>query len=285
MPQFNAKLKNKSHVKIFSSNEELRSIDFYTIPNIDNEVEYNCITHQASEHDERLFVTLSDTQTNEMMWEYQRNITASGEINTISRAHYNDIDVLYLANNNEYIFTKIWKSYLVRATTILWYWDLWPEIKQQEAWIEFDGQVDVYFNNETKKLYFKNFTKAKSIFKWLISFYRIANSSEVNSFLDNWFFDIGPDFQKAKIWENILKNIAQIIDTSQINFSDNTIRHQYNLYAREFECEIDITTDGKFKIQKNANLTSIVKLLQWRYYKDYINPTKKMEAINTKPLS
>lgn len=283
MKRFNAKLKNDTHVKIFSSDSELEKINFYSIPNIENEVEYNFNT--KLENDEWFFVNLSSEQISSMIDEYKTSITWSWELNKITKDNYDDIEVCYLVEDNKIIFTKIIKSYFVRSTKFLWFSDLWPEIIEQQNSITFNWQVDVYFDG-TNKLYFKSYTRAKSIFDWLSDFYRTASQEEVNTFLEKDFFVIKDNFDKSKLWDRLHKNIAKIIDDNNINFTDLEVRTKYNNYATTFLWEnIQINQEWKFEIEKNKDLTNVVKLLQWHYYLDYIDPEKKMETNFSKPLN
>ncbi|MDD5770168.1 MAG: hypothetical protein PHE25_04305 [Candidatus Gracilibacteria bacterium] len=283
MKRFNAKLKNDTHVKIFSSDSELEKINFYSIPNIENEVEYNFNT--KLENDEWFFVNLSSEQISSMIDEYKTSITGSGELNKITKDNYDDIEVCYLVEDNKIIFTKIIKSYFVRSTKFLGFSDLGPEIIEQQNSITFNGQVDVYFDG-TNKLYFKSYTRAKSIFDGLSDFYRTASQEEVNTFLEKDFFVIKDNFDKSKLGDRLHKNIAKIIDDNNINFTDLEVRTKYNNYATTFLGEnIQINQEGKFEIEKNKDLTNVVKLLQGHYYLDYIDPEKKMETNFSKPLN
>ncbi len=280
MKRFNAKLKDNTHVKIFSSEQDLEKINFYSTPNIDEEkgIDYKNNFTVKLEKDERFFVNLNQEQINEMIEEYKNSITWSWELNNIIKDDYDNIDTWYLIDDNKLIFTKIIKSYFIKSTKILWFWDYWPEIIEQENYITFNGQVDVYFDG-IDKLYFKSYARAKSIFNWLSEFYRSANQEEVNTFLENNFFEVKDNFNKEKLGDRLLKNIAEIVDKRNINFSDPIVRTQYNNYANTFLwTSVKISQEWKFEIEKNNDLTNVVKLLQGHYYLDYMDPTKKMET-------
>lgn len=168
-------------------------------------------------------------------------------------------------------------------------WDWWPKIEENIDFVYLPKwKVDLYFDWKGK-IFFKNFGEVKNIFSDFADLYREASKEEIKNFLEdleeNDFIDVWEKFDEEKVWERNMKKIALIIDEKKIDFSDKVTRKKFNDYSQTFLWEeLNITSDGKFKIDKQKDLTNLLKLLQWHYFLDYLDNTKKMEATSSKQI-
>lgn len=242
--------------------------------------------------DEWFFVEFNDEDREKMIDRYRWVISDSVDMNSINAADYNLLDSMFLIEekaidwsdetNINIIFNRVFWRFSISTRTFLEFENN-PTIKKQNSVVDFNGHVDAYWDDSSNKLYFTNYKIIKGIFPWIEKFYRTATQEEVDDFLWNDFFEVEETFKKDKLWERLQKNIADIIDNSGIDFSNTTVRTQYNTYASEFLWDwVEFNEDWKFKIWKNKDLTNVVKVLRGCYYLDYLDPSKKMETNNPK---
>lgn len=284
MKKFCAKLKNNQHVKIFIDENYINNnLWFYNFPNINNPIAYN--PDITVEEDEIFFVELTDEQKNEMLSDFLLMVNNSWEFNIIVKDDYENIDIIYLVTDeSKIIFTKIIKSYYVRNTKILDFdTNLWPQIKEQANTVSISWFPELYFD-WINKLYFKNYWRAKTIFRWLSDFYKLATAQEKNDFLSSDFFMTDKNIQTFSIWERNLRKISYLIEERNIDLSNNELRQKYLDYARQYiELDIKITTDWKLKFDNNKDVSNILNLLEEHFYttpitceKREINSSKKI---------
>lgn len=281
MKKFVAKLKNNEHIIIFDTPEDIAKLDFYNIPNIHIEKEFN--PDISLEQDEWFFVLLNETKKNEMIKEYFECVDNSVELNKITKDNYQNIESCYLIDDNKIIFTKITKGYLVRDTKFLYFSNLWAEVHEQKDSISFSWIVDAYYD-WVDKIYFKNYSKVKSLFKWFEDYYKQATNEQKDEFLNNDFFISDKDISDIKVWDRNLRKIAYLIEEKKIDLSDKKLRDKYLDYAKEYwELDIRITTDWKLEFDTNKDITNILNLLEEHFYttpitweKREINSSKKI---------
>jgi len=232
------------------------------------------------DNDEIFYIELDDNDIIEMIDPFLKVIKSTWDFNPIIENEYKKIISLCFIEKKENLynifFSRVYPRNYIMKKTLLWFWDNWPIISEENNKIDFSSLSDAFWDSKNKKLFFKKYETIKPIFKWIEKFYRSASEEEIDNFLEKDFFSINDDFDKKKMWERLYKNIADIIDNRDIDFSNIETRTQYNKYAKEFLWDnVSINDDWKFEIKKNKDLTNIVKLLQWHYYLDYITEEKK----------
>lgn len=232
------------------------------------------------DNDEIFYIELDDNDIIEMIDPFLKVIKSTWDFNLIIENEYKKIISLCFIEKKENLynifFSRVYPRNYIMKKTLLWFWDNWPIISEENNKIDFSSLSDAFWDSKNKKLFFKKYETIKPIFKWIEKFYRSASEEEIDNFLEKDFFSINDDFDKKKMWERLYKNIADIIDNRDIDFSNIETRTQYNKYAKEFLWDnVSINDDWKFEIKKNKDLTNIVKLLQWHYYLDYITEEKK----------
>ncbi len=90
-------------------------------------------------------------------------------------------------------------------------------------------------------------------------------------------------FNKSKLGERALHNIAIILDSKEIDFSDVDVRKSYITYANEFKAFDVSIENGQFKVEKASDLTKIMSVLQERLYVAPITKEKRV-ASSTSPI-
>lgn len=294
MKVLNAKIKygkNIRDVLVFDDAENLEKIKDFNFPNIDDNSTVKYDWNISIESDEWFYIVLEGKYI-ERISNTIEIAKSTASISKIQKWEYNKIFCFYLVdtNNNQAIFTYVSPSYLFKKKGVLLsIWDWWPKIEENIDFVYLPKwKVDLYFDWKGK-IFFKNFGEVKNIFSDFADLYREASKEEIKNFLEdleeNDFIDVWEKFDEEKVWERNMKKIALIIDEKKIDFSDKVTRKKFNDYSQTFLWEeLNITSDGKFKIDKQKDLTNLLKLLQWHYFLDYLDNTKKMEATSSKQI-
>lgn len=283
MKKFVGRLKDGNSVLIFSeSNKNLMLIENgFDFPVINTNVEKKFQPDYKLADDEWFYVVLN--ADDKALMAYIPTVESTADINNIIRNQYKDLAVLYLANKDsdgkiKIIFNRIFNKFYITSKIFLKFIDSGEAIvTTEENVVEFNSNVDAYWDGNSSKLYFKNYLTIKPLFKGIDKFYRSATSEEVDSFVKSDFFKVEDTFKSEDLGERALRHIAGFIDDKSINFNDLAVRKNYNEYAKIFsESGFSIAEDGKFILAKASDLTHVINLLQERYYTTQITNEKRV---------
>jgi hypothetical protein len=285
MKKFAGRLKNGNDVLIFSElNKNLDLIENgFNFPAIDTNAERKFQPDYKLDDDEWFYVDINADDKAMMMAPYLPAVESTVDANNIISSQYKELAVLYLASKDsngkiKIIFNRIFDKFYITSKVFLKFIDSGEAaVTTEENIVEFNSNVDAYWDDATSKLYFKSYSTIKPLFKWIEKFYRSATSEEVDSFITSGFFKVEKSFKSENLGERALKHIAGIIDEKSIDFSDLAVRKKYNEYAKGYsESGFSINEDGKFILTKVSDLTHVINLLQERYYTSQITNEKRV---------
>lgn len=285
MKKFVGRLKDGNSVLIFSeSNRNLALIENgFSFPVIDTNAEKKFQPDYKLAEDEWFYVEINAEDKALMMAPYLPTVDSTADVNNIVSSQYKELAVLYLASKDsvgkaKIIFNRIFNKFYITSKIFLKFIDSGEAaVSTEENVVEFNSNVDAYWDDVTSKLYFKSYSTIKPLFKGIDKFYRSATSEEVASFVNSDFFKVEESFKSEKLGERALKHIAGIIDEKSIDLSDVAVRKKYSEYAKSYsESGFSIAEDGKFILTKVSDLTHVINLLQERYYTSQITNEKRV---------
>jgi len=287
--QFVGRMKDHSSVILFQgSSDDLKLITKeFKFPEIEESKEVEFKTDYILHPDEWFFIELNEGEKKEMIDSYLTIIDSSADHNEIKPEQYKELLTLYLScdknGSKSIIFNRIFDRYCIQSKTFINIDVTGPQVRNEVNSIEFNYSVDAFWDDTKNRLYFRKYSIIKPLFSGIERYYRSASKQEVEEFLTNDFFTVSEEFNLKKLGERALHNIAAIIDSEEINFSDSDVRESYIEYANDFEAFDVHIENGKFKVEKPTDLTKILSVLQERLY---ISPVTKQKRVasSTSPI-
>jgi len=156
------------------------------------------------DNDEIFYIELDDNDIIEMIDPFLKVIKSTWDFNPIIENEYKKIISLCFIEKKENLynifFSRVYPRNYIMKKTLLWFWDNWPIISEENNKIDFSSLSDAFWDSKNKKLFFKKYETIKPIFKWIEKFYRSASEEEIDNFLEKDFFSINDDFDKKKMW-------------------------------------------------------------------------------------
>lgn len=281
---FIGRMKDGSSAIFFgNSDRDLGTIsNMFKFPKIKDYQEKKYQIDYALDNDELFFISLNEDERKEMIDGYLLVASSSADCNKVTPDQYNELLTLYLIRENDkvrdIIFNRIFDRFCIQSKTIINIDISGPKVKSETNSIEFNHSVDAFWDGVKNKLYFKKYSTIKPLFPGIEKYYRSATKEEVESFLENNFFLVSEAFNKSKLGERALHNIAIILDSKEIDFSDEEVRKSYITYANDFKAfDVSIEND-QFKVEKASDLTKILTVLQERLYVSPITKEKRVAS-------
>jgi len=277
------------------SDSSLKTIsEMFEFPKIEDCQEREFQIDYALGNDEWFFISLNEDERKEMIDDYLLVASSSADCNKVTPDQYNKLLTLYLIHEKDnvddeknkirdIIFNRIFDRFYIKSKTFINVDISGPKIKTETNFVEFNHSVDAFWNSVKNKLYFKKYIQIKPLFLGIEKYYRSATKEEVESFLENDFFLVSAAFNKSKLGERALHNIAIVLDSKEIDFSDVDVRKSYITYANEFKAFGVSIENGQFKVEKASDLTKILSVLQEHLYVTPITKEKRV-ASSTSPI-
>lgn len=290
MRKFLAHLKDWRNVTVFDNAASLSGVAFYQMPNVTSSIEF--VPDILLEWDSWYYVTLNETQIQEMLWPYINNTSGATSTSTINDQNYDEVAALFLIENNaantnppKMIVSKVtaWKILQPRKVIVLSVW--WAEIVEREKAISFDGYIDAYYD-WANKLFFKRFSGIKSLFKNIEVFYKKATEEQKMEFLNNDFFTTTKNRDRFNVWDRNMRRIALVMDqlsAKWIDLSAQSTRDTYVQYANKYRTSWKITiniTDWKLEFSTNEDLWEILDVLEENLYTTEITGEPRVSHVN-----
>ena len=286
---FIGRMKDGSSAIFFgNSDSNLEKIsNMFKFPKIEYYQEKKYQIDYALDNDEWFFISLNEDERKEMIDGYLLVASSSADCNKVTPDQYNELLTLYLIREKDkvrdIIFNRIFDRFCIQSKTIINIDISGPKVYSETNSIEFNHSVDAFWDSIKNKLYFKKYSTIKPLFSGIEKYYRSATKEEVESFLENNFFLVSEVFNKSKIGERALHNIAIILDSKEIDFSDKEVLKSYITYANDFKAfDVSIEND-QFKVEKASDLTKILTVLQERLYVSPVTKEKRV-ASSTSPV-
>lgn len=286
---FIGRMKDGSSAIFFGdSDSSLKTISkMFKFPKIEDYQEKEFQIDYALGNDEWFFISLNEDERKEMIDGYLLVVSSSADYNKATPNQYNKLLTLYLIHGKDkvrdIIFNRIFNRFCIKSKTFINMDISGPKINTETNSVEFNHSVDAFWDGIKNKLYFKKYSTIKPLFPGIEKYYRSATKEEVESFLENDFFLVSAAFNKSKLGERALHNIAIILDSKEIDFSDVDVRKSYITYANEFKAFDVSIENGQFKVEEASDLTKILSVLQERLYVAPITKEKRV-ASSTSPI-
>lgn len=268
MKKFCAKLlwSIDSHVLILEGMASIRSLGDYDIPDISHCHEFD--PDISCSPDEWYYVTLNLEQKDRMLEWYFTCVHNSITLNPITIDSFKKVMWFYLVNpeNSSILFTRVTPGLILQEEKFIRFIPTWGiEMQNERNIIRFTWNVDAYFD-WNDKIYFKNYSKVKSFFRWFEVFYKEATEEERNWFLRNDFLKTSiADFSSINLGTRSLRKIAYI-NSLWIDFTNSEVKDQYINYANQYPELWILVEDNKLVFNNEEEIDNILNLLEENCY-------------------
>lgn len=271
------------HRVLASDEESVKQFYFYTIPNIHEGVKFN--PDRKLEQSQWYYVELTSDHIAKMIDPYTDNEKASADLSNTVQADYEVVEVVYRVYGKAAIFTKITNSYRVTNKRFMKFLDL-EQVKVVEEGhsIEFSGEVHAYYDGRGK-LYFRDFSKVRSMFPGIDDFYREATREEKQRFLDNEVFNV-TELEAEHIGQLDSKRIALVLEDENIKFELDATRQKIIDSAKHYAEEkgIEITDNNQIVLASPQDLKKALNIILSKYYISEITG-QKMESYGSAAMA
>ncbi len=178
---------------------------------------------------------------------------------------YPDITWLITKQGESYYFQKVLPSSRIEHRTILMFAVGNPRIKEMSNSVEVRrGFPDIIYDSHADRLLFKDFSRAKVIYKDLINLYREATDEEIRVFLSSREgTTISISINKISIRNR--KEIARLGDKISTLSSEAKAALITYIDTHLTEAGLNKDEDGKIIIAKPKDLSSYLALLDQRF--------------------
>lgn len=132
---------------------------------------------------------------------------------------------------------------------------------------------DAIYNKADDKLFFRDLSKIKIMFKDIEVLYRTATDSEVTEFFTSELVKFGNNYEVSKVGNLNRKRIAQFMD--KYDSYDDDEKSEINNYIEEYLPELNIE-NGKFVINDEVELKNVLFGIDQRFYTTPIKPEKRI---------
>lgn len=273
--------KTGEHRVVFTSEDQMRLIKGFDVPDIDMEraIEFN--PERKLESDEWFYIDLDDEHIADMIMPYIEAGASTADLNIVSSDDYTRIEVVYkiisptVENEKSLIiFQKITNGSQIANKRFLCFSSHEPVLVQQRDSIEFTNRQDAFFDGHSR-LFFKNFSSIRSFLPGIDDYYRLATDDEIISLKEAAPVSFLGEF---KIGIRNRKRLAAIMNDGNIDLKSPSFQNKLRNYASRYsECGLVLGDDDKFKIQNDRELGAFLSLASGRYYTSETTD-EKMEA-------
>lgn len=194
-----------------------------------------------------------------------RNFDAA-DLESLSNEQFNSqsIDFIAYYHNRKYFIQKFTKGNYVKKKGFSWRGEA-VEYFEDEGLVLLSPEPNCIYDTQTKNVYFKDITKAYSVFGALKLDYRTATDAETRQMLG---FDLvkAVNFSVEDVGVSNRKRITSILAKYQ-NY-DRAKKNTLHQYIREKvgnNLEFD-ANDGKFVIKNDTDLKLLLYGIQQRFY-------------------
>lgn len=268
----------RSEHRILMQGNELRNIDFYSVPNIVEAIRFN--PERKPDPGQWCYIEMDDVHKDSMLGRYVAAEASTGDLNPATKNDYQDIDAVFriFSADGRIIFTKITNSYKVENKIFLRFYDEQrAKVVTQEHEIAFSGKPDAYYDGSVR-LYFKDYPTIRELFPGIEDYFRQATQDEVDRFFASDLLDVDESVKSAKIGQRHSHRIASILDDENIDMISNQGKVKILSYAENYpESQVRYSETGKLLIAEKKDLGRVLDLLGSKYYTSEVTG-KKMAA-------
>ena len=184
------------------------------------------------------------------------------DLNQITAPKFDKIKYFCFLQGNFRIFQKAFPAQFIQRKWLTISDE--PVLKTGEKIVILNDFVDAVYDQQLDRLYFKDVSRIKPIFKNIETIYREATQAEVNAFLQQDFISLTNGYGSQAVKTPNRKRIAMAMDT--LNGFDPDDRTQIFSYIQQYCTDIPVINNTSFQIGDEEQLKKILWGIEERYY-------------------
>jgi hypothetical protein len=220
---------------------------------------------------------------------YFNTLDSTAEISTLTKDHLDKIELLIYGKktSNKYKLNiqAITPKYFIKSKNYLKVINSHIEYKHEKDVLEFKDQIDIFIDENEKKIYFKHFANLKKIDNSFIELYQEASDEEQETFIEevNSHENFEIDSSKLKLQTTNLKKLKYALDNGMVS-EVLSKKRKVNQYIRRYKDELSLRkSEGMYVLKTNKDITSLLKVIFENFYQGEITG-KKLESNSSKEL-
>ena len=175
--------------------------------------------------DECYYVTLDASDT--FMDDYVEIFDNLINTNSVSKDALRQMTCLLCKKGDALYFQKVYGKNVIKRP-FFYYDGSTCSYEEGKDVISLTMTTDIYFDISRKKIYFRDFSKAKTIIKKLEKFYREATENEINEFFSQEYLSLAEGLKIQGVTAR--KKIAQMLDDHIFdNVTEENIKNGINM--------------------------------------------------------
>ena len=212
----------------------------------------------------------------EFMNKYKDIFDNAHNVVSIGKNDLKDINCILCKKENSIYFQRIYGKNVIKRP-YFYYEGNSCQYKTGENIVSLTEETDIYFEIETKTIYFKNYTKAKGIIKELENYYRIATDAQVDDLFNKNLLCSDGNVSIKNI--SIKRKIAQMLDDHIFDDIKEENVKKWKKYAQKYS-EPFPSVDGRIiKITSQQDITHLYDAVYENYYTtDVTNQKRKTNS-------
>lgn len=238
--------------KVLSSDSSV-----FDLPDLDNVCEYSPATHLDSGE----WFIIENFSDRGYLNDFISRATPlnTTALNQLPEDDYAKIKYLCSEQGDYKFFQKFVPSQLISKR---WFPINEPQLRTDEKIICFSGIPDAVYHMIEDKMYFKDISKAKAIFKGMDALYREATDAEVGEFLAKDFIELAENYNVNSVKVPNRKRIALIMDQIREYSEDD----RGSLFADIRTYCPDLINQDKLLINSEEDLKLVLFGIDERFY-------------------
>lgn len=222
------------------------------------------------EDDEWFFIDkFKDRGYNNAFIDKKTNSTTT--LNQLEEKKYPKIKYLCCQENNLKYFQKVLPSNIISKK---WFAiSNAPVLEDNKKIIYLSNIPDAIYDTKADKLYFRDISRIKVIFKNIDELYREATQVEINDFLKQDFIELTNDYSSSNVKVRNRKRIALVVE--QLKKFTQAEKKKIFDYIHKYCKEVPFN-EGKFSISTEEDLKLVLFGIDERYYTTNLSKEKRL---------
>ena len=209
--------------------------------------------------------------------EFRTTLQSSADVNVIDKENFPNLNCLFVSDSENNIkFQRVYNKYFFKKSFLNFSETSVCKINNNQEIITLTGKVDAYWHNGEKRLYFNDFTVAKSILPKIDKFYREATQTDIDNFSQINILDV----KASNYSPRARKKIATMLDDNI--FEGKTI-DELKAYADKYNQSFPEINEGKIKLENNKDIELIYQIVNQLFYTTDLTQEKR-KTNSSKPV-
>lgn len=249
----------------------LSNISVYSIPVLDNHIEYN----DEIKLDNGQWFRLTRFSEKEYYPDYLRTGINNNEPADLSREEFEKVKFLISFQEDKYyLFQKILQTSLLSKRKFLDFQE-GPKFETNKTLLIINDIPDAIYNKESDELFFKDISRVRQFFNGIEELLKEATDQEIEDFLNLNFIKLENGFNKSKV---TLSNRRRVrLARQQYDSLNEVDKVRMNDYIKKYRPQLIFDDETKqFSLGSDEDLKNLIFGIDQRYYTTEVSQQQRI---------